>query len=98
LGNHSEKKLHFRVESAHLKKTSVHRQLIPPRFIPRFIKGGCDIQYGHKLNLSTGKSGLVLDVVVEAGNPADTDRLIPMLIARERQREYAVYGWELVRK
>ncbi len=43
------------------------------------IKGSRDIQYGHKLNLSSGKSGLILDVVIEAGNPADTDRLLPML-------------------
>ena len=43
------------------------------------IKGNRDIQYGHKLNLSSGKSGLILDVVVEEGNPADTDRLLPML-------------------
>ena len=43
------------------------------------IKGGRDIQYGHKLNLSTGRSGLILDVVIEQGNPADTDRFLPML-------------------
>ncbi len=43
------------------------------------IKGSRDIQYGHKLNLSSGKSGLILDLVIEAGNPADTDRLLPML-------------------
>jgi IS5 family transposase len=43
------------------------------------IKGNRDIQYGHKLNLSSGKSGLILDVVVEEGNPTDTDRLLPML-------------------
>ena len=43
------------------------------------IKGNQDIQYGHKLNLSSGKSGLILDVVVEEGNPADTERLLPML-------------------
>ena len=43
------------------------------------VKGGRDIQYGHKLNLSTGRSGLVLDVVIEDGNPADADRLLPML-------------------
>src|SRR5947209_10807824 len=29
-------------------------------------KGGRQVQYGHKLNLATGKSGLILDVVVEA--------------------------------
>src|SRR3981081_3945329 len=39
----------------------------------RAVKGGRDVQYGHKLNLVTGKSGLILDVVVEAGNPADAE-------------------------
>jgi IS5 family transposase len=43
------------------------------------VKGSRDIQYGHKLNLMTGQSGLVLDVVIEDGNPADTERFIPML-------------------
>jgi IS5 family transposase len=43
------------------------------------VKGGRDVQYGHKLNLATGKSGLILDVVVEAGNPADVERFLPML-------------------
>lgn len=43
------------------------------------VKGGRDVQYGHKLNLVTGHSGLILDVVVEAGNPADTERFLPML-------------------
>ena len=43
------------------------------------VKGGRDVQYGHKLNLVTGKSGLILDVVVETGNPADAERFLPML-------------------
>ena len=43
------------------------------------IKGSRDIQYGHKLNRRSGKSGLSRDVVIESGNPADTDRLLPML-------------------
>ena len=43
------------------------------------IKGSRDIEYGHKLNLSSGKSGLILDVFIEQGNPADTERLLPML-------------------
>ena len=43
------------------------------------VKGRRDIQYGHKLNLSTGRSGLILDVVIEQGNPADADRFLPML-------------------
>src|SRR5258708_14076311 len=42
-------------------------------------KGGRQVQYGHKLNLATGTSGLILDVVVEAGNPADAERFLPML-------------------
>ena len=33
-------------------------------------KGGRDIKYGHKLNLSSGKSVLILDMVIETGNPA----------------------------
>src|SRR5205807_3150641 len=43
------------------------------------VKGGRDVLYGHKLNLATGRSGLILDVVVEAGNPADAERFLPML-------------------
>src|SRR3974390_260582 len=49
------------------------------------VKGGREVQYGHKLNLATGKSGLILDVVVEAGNPADAERFLPML-ARQNAR------------
>ena len=43
------------------------------------IKGGRRVQFGHKLNLSAGASGLVLDAVVESGNPADSARCIPMI-------------------
>ncbi len=51
------------------------------------VKGSRDVQYGHKLNLTTGKSGLILDLVIEAGNPADSDRLMPML-----ERHIGAYG------
>jgi IS5 family transposase len=51
------------------------------------VKGARDVQYGHKLNLSTGRSGLILDVVIEEGNPADADRLLPML-----DRHISQYG------
>ena len=37
------------------------------------------ITYGHKLNFSTGRSGMVLSVVIESGNPADSDQFIPMV-------------------
>jgi transposase, IS5 family len=43
------------------------------------VKGARDVQYGHKLNLVTGNSGLILDVVTETGNPADAERFLPML-------------------
>ena len=50
-------------------------------------KGGRDTYYGHKVNFATGRSGLVLDAVVEDGNPADSARCLPML---ERHVEH--YG------
>ena len=43
------------------------------------VKGGRQVRYGHKLNLNTGASGLVLDAVVEKGNPADSSRCIAMI-------------------
>ena len=51
------------------------------------VKGGRDVHYGHKLNLTSGKSGMILDVVIEAGNPADAERLLPML-----ERHIDIYG------
>jgi IS5 family transposase len=51
------------------------------------VKGGRDVEYGHKLNLTTGRSGLILDLVIEAGNPADSERFLPML-----KRHIAFYG------
>ena len=51
------------------------------------IRKGREVAYGHKLNLTTGPSGLILDLVVEAGNPADSERLLPML-----ERHRTVYG------
>ena len=51
------------------------------------VKGGREVQYGHKLNLTTGRSGLILDLVIEAGNPADSERFLPML-----NRHIGFYG------
>src|SRR5882724_6242803 len=50
------------------------------------VKGGREVHYGHKLNLTTGKSGLILDVVVETGNPADAERFLPCSSATSRAR------------
>jgi transposase, IS5 family len=43
------------------------------------VKARREVRYGHKLNLVSGRSGLILDVVVESGNPADSERFVPML-------------------
>ncbi|ESY84716.1 hypothetical protein X738_33485, partial [Mesorhizobium sp. LNHC209A00] len=51
------------------------------------VKGSRNTEYGHKLNLTTGRSGMILDLVIEAGNPADSERLLPML-----ERHIAFYG------
>lgn len=45
------------------------------------------ITFGHKVNITTGKSNLILDVVIEKGNPADSERFIPML-----KRQAAIYN------
>ena len=36
------------------------------------VKDRRDTFYGHKICLTSGASGLVLDVVVETGNPSDS--------------------------
>jgi IS5 family transposase len=51
------------------------------------VKGSRDVEYGHKLNLTTGRSGMILDLVIEAGNPADSERLLPML-----ERHIGIWG------
>jgi transposase, IS5 family len=43
------------------------------------VKGSREVQYGHKLNLVSGRSGMILDVVIERGNPVDSQRFVPML-------------------
>ena len=50
-------------------------------------KGGRRVQYGHKVNLGSGASGLVFDAVVEAGNPPDSTRCLPMI-----ERHSEIYG------
>ena len=50
-------------------------------------KDGRDTYYGHKVTLTGGKSGLVLDWVVEDGNPADSTLFLRML-----DRHHDIYG------
>jgi transposase, IS5 family len=51
------------------------------------IKDSRETLYGHKIYLTGGTSGLVLDCVIADGNPADTTMATRML---ERQKE--IYG------
>ena len=46
-------------------------------------KGGRATEYGHKINLSTGRSGLVLDVVVEADPNRATTRPLVIFSSRD---------------
>lgn len=43
------------------------------------VKGSRDVQFGHKVNLATGKSNLILDCVVVKGNPSDTTLYQPTI-------------------
>ena len=51
------------------------------------VKDRRDTHYGHKVTLSTGRSGLVLDLVIEKGNPADST-----LAVRSAERHTALFG------
>lgn len=51
------------------------------------IKDRRDIYYGHKLTVTGGRSGLILDWVIEDGNPADSTLAVRMM---ERQKD--IYG------
>jgi len=45
------------------------------------IKGFRDVQYGHKVNLSTEQSGFITYFSIEEGNPGDKDLFLPVLAA-----------------
>jgi IS5 family transposase len=51
------------------------------------VKDHKQVHYGHKINLCGGSSGLILDCVIETGNPNDATRAVPML-----ERQKAIYG------
>lgn len=51
------------------------------------VKDRRETLYGHKLCLTTGASGLVIDAVVEKGNPSDSSLAVKMVV---RQRN--VFG------
>lgn len=47
------------------------------------IKDRRDVQFGHKINLTSGKSGLFLDCFIEEGNPADSS-VAPRMVQRQK--------------
>jgi transposase, IS5 family len=49
------------------------------------IKGSRDIDYGHKINLATDNSGLISVLMIEKGNPSDTERFVPVIEAHQAQ-------------
>jgi IS5 family transposase len=49
------------------------------------VKGRRDTQFGHKIFLTGGASNLILDCLIERGNPADTDRYQDLLERHEEQ-------------
>jgi IS5 family transposase len=51
------------------------------------VKDRRDTHYGHKVTLSTGRSGIVVDLVIEKGNPADST-----LAVRSAERHAALFG------
>ena len=46
-----------------------------------------DTYYGHKIFLTTGASGLILDCAIPKGNPADSTWTVPLV-----QRQQALFG------
>jgi transposase, IS5 family len=49
------------------------------------VKGARDVQYGHKINLSSDKSGFITYLSIEEGNPADSDIFMPVLDAHQEK-------------
>ena len=43
------------------------------------VKGSREVQFGHKVNLATGKSNLILDCQILEGNPADSTNYINVI-------------------
>ena len=48
------------------------------------VKGYRDVQYGHKVNLSTEKSGFITYFSIEDGNPNDKNLFLPVLDAHNK--------------
>ena len=66
-----------------IHKESVHSsEKIVSLFEPHtdiIIKGFRDVQYGHKINISSEENGFITYLCIEKGNPADSSLFIPVL-------------------
>ena len=51
------------------------------------VKDRRDTYYGHKIFLTTGRSGLILDCAIPKGNPADSTWTLPLL-----RRQHQLFG------
>lgn len=45
------------------------------------VKGSRDVEYGHKVNLSSDAKGFITYFAIEKGNPSDAERFIPIIQA-----------------
>jgi len=50
------------------------------------VKGRRKTEFGHKIFLTSGKSGLVTGVLIERGNPSDSELFIPLI--RQQEKAY----------
>lgn len=48
------------------------------------VKGNRETHYGHKAFLTVGASGLVLDLVIDEGNPSDATWAVPLVERHQR--------------
>jgi len=48
------------------------------------VKGFRDVQYGHKINLSTERKGFITYLSIEDGNPSDKELFMPVLYAHQK--------------
>ena len=66
-----------------IDKESVHSsEKLVSLFEPHtdiIVKGFRDVQYGHKINLSSERGGFITYLSIEKGNPSDKDLFLPVL-------------------
>lgn len=49
------------------------------------VKGFRDVQYGHKINLASDLQGFITYLAIEDGNPADSERFLPIVKTHKEQ-------------